>query len=78
MKFDKYFMYSIDNMGGNTNEMPACGPSAKMYECQKTVNSRETCCAQVVTMADGEEQQAFYRCMNQKVVDASFAIEIDG
>jgi len=39
IKFDKYFMYGIDNMGGNSDDMPPCGPGAKMDACQKTVNS---------------------------------------
>jgi len=27
MKFDKYFLYGIDNMGGSGNGAPECGMS---------------------------------------------------
>lgn len=76
-KFDQYFMYSIDNMGGNSDEMPPCGPQADYDKCKDLAGSENTCCTQVV-MRDEIMEYSFYRCMNQMVVDASFSVEIDG
>lgn len=55
MKFDKYFMYGIDNMGGNSQDMPPCGPGVKRDACKRSVNSKETCCAHVATVDNGRE-----------------------
>lgn len=39
----------------------------------------DSCCAHVVmTDKNKGEQTSFYRCMNMKVMDVSFAVEIDG
>ena len=81
-KFDDYFMYSIDKMGPMGEDgygTPPCGPGAKENMCQKQVYSQNTCCTHV-QMKDHSNnmQHSFYRCMNQKVVDAAFSVEIDG
>lgn len=78
-KFDNYFLYSIDTMGEDGFGTPPCGPAAKYDMCKEKVYSQETCCTHVVMMdRNGNQQQSFYRCMNQQVVDASFSFEIDG
>lgn len=78
MKFDKYYMYGIDNMGGKGNGAPGCGPG--IDECSKLVNSKESCCAHVLMTDEGNgEQTSMYRCMNQRIVDgASFSVNING
>lgn len=78
MKFDNYFMYGIDYMGEPGYEMPPCGPGAENDLCKEKSNSAETCCARVSSDLLVEGEQSFYRCMNRMLVDASFAIEIDG
>ena len=79
MKFDKYFLFGIDNMGGQANNTPPCGPNIEYDSCKDSVNSDETCCTHITFWdQDKEDQYSFYRCMNQKVVDASFSVEIDG
>lgn len=81
VKFDKYFMYGIDYMGEDGYGMPPCGPDAKYDMCKEKVYSQETCCTHI-TMQDSmfmeNAKSSFYRCMNVKVVDASFSFEIDG
>ena len=85
MKFDNYFMYGMDYVGGEGQhgyDMPPCGPDAKYDLCKEKVMSQETCCAHIVGMGEmfmeRSGQTSFYRCMNQRVVDASFSFEIDG
>lgn len=75
MKFDKYFMYGMDNMGGKGNSAPECKIGAK-DPCKK--ESGKSCCAHVIMTEGNGEQTSFYRCMNEKVVDAQFSVEIDG
>lgn len=79
MKFDRYFMYGIDNVGGKNNSAPECGPGMKDDVCKELTKSDKSCCTHVV-MTDGGngEQTSFYRCMNERIVDAKFAFEIDG
>lgn len=81
-KFDDYFMYSIDKMGPMGEDgygMPPCGAGAKENMCQKQVYSQNTCCTHVeIKDHSNNMHHSFYRCMNQKVVDAAFSVEIDG
>ena len=82
MKFDNYFMYSIDGtvpMGEKAIEVPPCGPMAEENSCPKRAMSKDTCCTHV-QMDDHMTgmTHSFYRCMNQKIVDASFSVQIDG
>lgn len=62
--------------------MPPCGPDAEYDMCKEKVMSQETCCTHIVGVSqlvmERTGQSSFYRCMNQKVVDASFSFEIDG
>lgn len=80
-KFDDYFMYSMDYMGEGNYNGPECGPDAKHDMCKEKVGGDEYCCTQV-SMQDSmimeNSGSNFYRCMNQKIVDASFSFEIDG
>lgn len=83
MKFDRYFMYGIDNMGATGNGAPDCGSGQKgsgeqKNSCNDLVKSHNSCCAHVVLHEGSGRQTSFYRCMNQKVVDASFSMEMDG
>ena len=80
-KFDKYFMYGIDNMDSTGNNAPPCGPGFDPMNdpCKAIVGEEDTCCTHVVmTDRDSGTQQSFYRCMNEKIVDMSFSVEIDG
>lgn len=55
MKFDKYFMYGVDNMGGKGNGAPECGPGHKHDACKELTKSDKSCCAHVVmTEGNGE------------------------
>lgn len=80
-KFDNYFMYSMDYMGEAPYDGPECGPHAKTDACKDKVDGEQYCCTHV-TMQDSMVMEnagsSFYRCMNQKMVDASFSFEIDG
>ena len=79
-KFDNYFMYGIDQMGGDASSMPHCGPatSGQKDTCRE-MYGEDSCCTRVVMTDQGSgEQQAFYRCMNEQLVDLSFSVEIDG
>lgn len=79
MKFDQYFLYSIDNFGGKGNNAPPCGPHANNDYCAESSNSGETCCTHVVMWDQNKNaQNSFYRCMNYKMVDVGFSVEIDG
>ena len=82
VKFDNYYMYSIDGtvpMGDKPVEVPPCGPNAKENMCPKMAMSEETCCTRVQMDDDMTGMtHSFYRCMNQKMVDASFSVQIDG
>lgn len=79
MKFDKYFMYGVDSMGGEGNSAPQCGPGMPNgAQCRGGSYGQKSCCAHVVMMEGGGRETSFYRCLNQKVVDASFSMEIDG
>jgi len=73
MKFDEYFMYGIDNLGGDGNNAPPCGPGVES-QCMEG----KSCCSHVL-MTDNYsgEQTSFYRCMNMMVVDASITMSID-
>lgn len=79
MKFDNYFLYSIDNFGGSENGAPPCGPDADYDHCADSTKSGESCCTHIV-MSNGnnDQQNSFYRCMNYKFVDVGFKFEIDG
>ena len=80
-KFDQYYMYSMDQMDSDGNSAPNCGPSALQGEdeCKQMAGGGDSCCTHVVMTDRGSgKQQSFYRCMNQKVVDMSFHVEIDG
>jgi len=80
-KFDDYYMYSMDYMGEGKYDGPECGPNAKHDTCKEKVGGDKYCCAQV-SMKDSMVMEnagsSFYRCMNEKIVDASFSFEIDG
>jgi hypothetical protein len=78
MKFDKYMLYGTDNMGGRGNGAPRCGPGDG-NACMDLQGSRKACCAHVV-MTDGGsgEQMSMYRCINENIMDMSYAMEIDG
>lgn len=80
-KFDDYFMYSMDYMGKEEMAMPPCGPDAKYDMCKEMAGRDDVCCTHV-TMEDSmmmeDAGSSFYRCMTQKVVDASFSMEING
>lgn len=53
MKFDQYFMYTIDTMGEDGYDTtPPCGPDAKHDSCKDKVYSQNTCCSHVVMMDD--------------------------
>lgn len=79
VKFDEYFAYGIDNVGGEGNNAPPCGPGDEQV-CQELVyqqgGSHKSCCAHVV-MTDGKagEQMSFYRCMNEQVVDVNMNVQ---
>lgn len=80
-KFDDYFMYSMDNIDSTHSMAEQCGPGLEQGRdpCKELVDSGESCCALVVMTDKGSgKQDSFYRCMNQKVMDVSFAVEIDG
>ena len=79
MKFDQYYLYGMDNIDGKNNSAPHCGPGHVKDACKKTLNSKKSCCAHVVmTDQNSGDQTSFYRCMNEKIVDISFTMEIDG
>ena len=79
MKFDKYFLYGIDNMGGQGNGAPETCSGGQDDPCKNLVGSGKSCCAHVVMTDRGSgTQQSMYRCMNERIVDMSFSIEIDG
>jgi len=63
VKFDRFYMYGMDSMGGK-DQAPVCG-TGKNEECEKLTGSKKNCCAKVV-MTDQEkgEQSSMYRCMN--------------
>ena len=75
MKFDRFFMYGMDNMGGRNNSAPECKPNAT-DPCKK--ESGKSCCAHVVMTEGNGEQMSVYRCMNERVVDMAFNFQIDG
>jgi hypothetical protein len=68
MKFDQYFMYSMDNIDAKGNSAPACGPSTQggRDPCKEITGSENTCCTHVVMTDQGSgKQNSFYRCMNE-------------
>lgn len=71
-------------MGQDGYGMPPCGPDAEYDMCKEKVFSQETCCTHITGVdkmfieSSEKSVSSFYRCMNQKVVDASFSFEIDG
>jgi hypothetical protein len=80
-KFDDYYMYSMDYMGEKGYDGPECGPYAKQDSCKEKVNGDQYCCTHIQmqdSMVMENAESSFYRCMNQKIVDASFSFEIDG
>lgn len=87
MKFDQYFMYAIDSMGMTDGVSPPCGPDSVHASCKDAMQSDTACC----TLVDFEDNifssesannnqghNSFYRCMNTKIIDATFDMEIDG
>jgi len=80
MKFDKFFLYGMDNIDGKGNSAPGCGPSNGGKDaCKEITGSENTCCTHVVMTDQGNgKQTSFYRCMNEKILDMSFQVEIDG
>ena len=73
-------MYGMDQFGGDTTSIPRCGPNqpADQDDCKQRFG-RDSCCAHVIMTDQGSgEQMAFYRCMNEQMVDLSFSVEIDG
>lgn len=52
MKFDNYFMYAIDNMGGQGNGAPPCGPMDGNF-CAEYTNGEANCCTHVVMTDEG-------------------------
>jgi len=47
--------------------------------CKELVGSSKSCCAHIVMTDRGSgTQQSMYRCMNERIVDMSFSMEIDG
>lgn len=68
MKFDQYFMYSMDNLDAQGNSAPPCGPSLQGGKdpCKEITGSENTCCTHVVMTDQGSgKQNSFYRCMNE-------------
>ena len=80
MKFDKFFLYGMDNIDAKNNSAPGCGPSNGGRDpCKDITGSENTCCTHVVMTDQGNgKQTSFYRCMNEKILDMSFQVEIDG
>jgi len=80
MKFDKFFLYGMDNIDAKDNSAPGCGPSNGGKDpCKDITGSENTCCTHVVMTDQGNgKQTSFYRCMNEKILDMSFQVEIDG
>ena len=78
MKFDRFFMYGMDNLDSKGNNAPKCGP--KYTDCRRITGGSESCCVHAVLTDTGNgRQQSMYRCMNMKVVDhTGFDISIDG
>lgn len=80
VKFDNYFMYGIDQYGGDPNSVPRCGSNvqAGQDDCKERFGF-DSCCAHVIMTNQGSGQQmSFYRCMSEQMVDLSFSVEIDG
>lgn len=57
-KFDDYFMYGIDQMGGDASSMPQCGPSTTGEDDMcRTMYGEESCCTRVVMTDQGSGEQ---------------------
>ena len=56
MKFDKYFLYSIDNIGGSSNGAPPCGSDAGIDHCTESSHGGETCCTHVIMWDDSTKK----------------------
>ena len=79
LKFDKYFMYGIDQMDAQGQITHICGPGAEEDLCKKSVMSQSSCCTQIISVDQATKQEtSFFRCMNKAIVDHSFSFEIDG
>ena len=76
IKFDKYFLYSVDNYNvKNTSDISQCQLET---QCNRdTARFNNYCCANAIIRHPGTGQHtSIYRCINQRIADLNWNVRL--